>query len=153
MSHQSPLINVSMPNARVAIVSTLWNDVIVHQLVEGAKASLQASSASFQEFHVAGAFELPLLVSECLQTFDAAIALGVVIRGDTAHFDYICTSVTNGLTQVVLETRKPVGFGVLMVETIEQAQMRSQPTNNKGKESAEAVLLSLKQLAELKEQS
>lgn len=152
MSLNGPTINLQMPNIRIAIVSTLWNEDIVHLLVEGAKSSLQMSSASFEEFQVAGAFELPLLVSECLKTFDAAIALGVVIRGDTPHFDYICASVTNGLTQVVLESHKPVGFGVLMVESIEQAQIRSQPENNKGKESAEAVLLSLKSLAELREQ-
>jgi 6,7-dimethyl-8-ribityllumazine synthase len=91
-----------------------------------------------------------LLVSESLKTYDAAIALGVVIRGDTAHFDYICTSVTDGLTEVVLKAGKPVGFGVLMVETLEQALQRVEPNNNKGKESAEAVLLSLKQLSELR---
>jgi 6,7-dimethyl-8-ribityllumazine synthase len=101
-------------------------------------------------FRVSGAFELPLVVAQSLKNFDAAIALGVVIRGDTAHFDYICQSVTDGLTRVVLDERKPVGFGVLMVENEEQALVRCHKDNNKGAESAEAVLLSLQKLLEIK---
>jgi len=150
MSNDSPTIDISLPGVSIAVVATLWNAPIVDKLVEGAISAIELAGASFEEFRVAGAFELPLLVSESLKTYDAAIALGVVIRGDTAHFDYICTSVTDGLTEVVLKAGKPVGFGVLMVETLEQALQRVEPNNNKGKESAEAVLLSLKQLSELR---
>lgn len=150
MSTESPSIHVSLPGATIAVVASLWNAPIVDKLVEGAIGSIESADASYKEFRVSGAFELPLVVAECLKTFDAAIALGVVLRGDTAHFDYICTSVTNGLTEVVLKAEKPVGFGVLMVETIEQALERIEPRTNKGKESAEAVLFSLKQLSDIR---
>lgn len=150
MSKETPSITISLPGASIAVVATLWNAPIVDQLVTGAVSALETARASYKEFRVSGAFELPLVVAECLKTFDAAIALGVVIRGDTSHFEYICTSVTNGLTEVVLRARKPVGFGVLMVENVEQALERIEPNNNKGKESAEAVLLSLKQVSDIR---
>lgn len=150
MSNESPTIDINLPGVSIAVVATLWNAPIVDKLVEGAVSRIQEAGATSQEFRVAGAFELPLVVLESLKTFDAAVALGVVMRGDTAHFDYICSSVTNGLTEVVLRSGKPVGFGVLMVDNIEQALERTGPNNNKGKESAEAVLLSLKQLNDVR---
>lgn len=150
MSAESPSVRVSVPGASIAVVASLWNAPIVDKLVEGAISSIESADASYKEYRVSGAFELPLVVFECLKTCDAAVALGVVLRGDTAHFDYICMSVTNGLTEVVLKTEKPVGFGVLMVETIEQALERIESHNNKGRESAEAVLLSLKHLTDIR---
>lgn len=143
MSSDGPSIQLQMPNARIAIVASLWNREIVDELIAGASEALTVAAASYEVVRVAGAFELSLIVKNCLKDFDAAVALGVVIRGDTAHFDYICQSVTQGLTQVSIEAEKPVGFGVLMVENEQQAWDRCQKDNNKGKESAEAVLLSL----------
>lgn len=150
MSSQAPRIEVTLPHMRIAIVATLWNENIVDQLIDGAQDVLGEASMETHVFRVSGAFELPLVVAQSLKNFDAAIALGVVIRGDTAHFDYICQSVTDGLTRVVLDERKPVGFGVLMVENEEQALVRCHKDNNKGAESAEAVLLSLQKLLEIK---
>lgn len=150
MSNESPAIALQLPGARVAIIAALWNKDIVDRLIDGAVASLEAASANYDIIRVAGTFELSLLTKRCLKEYDAAIALGVVIRGDTAHFDYICQSVTTGLTQISLEVEKPVGFGVLMVDSEQQALDRSTKENNKGKESAEAVLLSLQQLSKLR---
>lgn len=150
MSSDSPSIQVQLPNTRIAIVASLWNSEIVDELIVGASEALDEASASYEVVRVAGAFELSLMIKNCLKEFDAAIALGVVIRGDTPHFDYICQSVTQGLTQISIDVEKPVGFGVLMVENEQQAWDRCQKNNNKGKESAEAVLLSLAQLLKLK---
>ena len=150
MSSDGPRIQVQMPNARIAIVASIWNKEIVDELIVGASEALTDASASYEVVRVAGAFELSLIIKNCLKDFDAAIALGVVIRGDTAHFDYICQSVTQGLTQVSFEAEKPVGFGVLMVENEQQAWDRCLKNNNKGKESAEAVLLSLSYLLKRK---
>lgn len=143
MSSEAPSIQLQMPNTRIAIIASIWNREIVDELIKGASEALTDAAASYEVVRVAGAFELSLIVKNYLKDFDAAIALGVVIRGDTAHFDYICQSVTQGLTHVSLEAEKPVGFGVLMVENEQQAWDRCREGNNKGKEGAEAVLLSL----------
>lgn len=152
MSTKSPRIEISNTSAKIAIIASLWNEEIVAQLIAGAEDTLSLASVEYETFRVSGAFELPLLCSRALERFDAAIALGVVIRGDTPHFDYINKAVTDGINRVILDSKKPIGFGVLMVEDDRQALERVQPNNNKGKESAEAVLLSLEQLRKVEGQ-
>ncbi len=132
--------------ARVAVLATRWNVDIVDALVAGARRELLAwgvQRENIVEFRAPGAYELPLAAQALLTggKFDAVIALGAVIRGDTPHFDYVCEGCTHGLMDVQLKTGKPVAFGVLTVNTVQQAHDRSGSGNdNKGCESAAAVL-------------
>ena len=93
---------------------------------------------------MAGSFELPFAAKIALDSgFDAAVVLGVVVRGETPHFDYVCQGVTNGVMKVQLEARKPIGFGVLTVDTVEQAIARSGipgSKEDKGYDSAMAAI-------------
>ena len=104
----------------------------------------KAAQVEYETFTVSGSFELPLAAQLKLdQGFDGSVVLGLVMRGDTAHFDYICQGVTSGVMQVSLEKSKPVGFGVLMCDNLTQAVERSNVglgIGNKGEEAALAVL-------------
>lgn len=145
----------------VAIVATNWHRRITDGLVAGAQKALRhAGVSSWRTVRVPGAFELPLGVQGVLgrgesdavagesdavagETVDAAVALGVVIRGGTPHFDYVCRGATDGLTRVGLDAGKPVGFGVLTCDTEEEALDRAGlpgSSSDKGAEAAEAVL-------------
>ncbi len=113
---------------RFAIAVARFNSVITEKLLAGAKRALEKAGADgFEVFHVPGAFELPLAAKLLAHThaFDAIIALGAVIRGDTPHFDFVASECARGLQQVALETGLPVAFGVLTTDNIEQAEARS----------------------------
>lgn len=131
---------------RVAIVVARWNEFITKALLDGALDALRRHGVPADHIEViwcAGAFEIPLVVSKALETgrFDGAVALGAVIRGSTPHFDYVAGTMANGLSRVALDTGKPVGFGVLTVDSIEQAIERSgTKAGNKGAEAALTVL-------------
>ncbi len=127
---------------RIAIVASEYNSVIVDGLIAGAKKALkkQQEVQVILLIRVPGAFELPLAAKRVAKTVDAIVALGCVLRGDTPHFEYISAAATNGLAQVALETGVPVGFGVLTVDTVEQAMQRSGESGNKGFEAATAAL-------------
>ena len=133
-------------DTRIAILATRWNVDVVDALVAGARRALRAwgvSDAHVAEFRAPGAYELPLAAQALLQSgrFDAVVALGTVIRGDTPHFDYVCEGCTHGLMDVQLKTGKPVAFGVLTVNTVQQARERSgEGEDNKGCEAAAAAL-------------
>ena len=137
---------VSARGRRVAIVAARFNDLIVASLVKGATAAWVAHGGAAEELtvlRVPGAFELPLIAKKLGASgrYDAVVALGCVIRGDTPHFDYVAGECARGLRQAALETGVPVIFGVLTVETLEQALERA-GTNagNKGGEAMEAAL-------------
>ena len=101
--------------------------------------------------HVPGAFEIPLLAQSLLHKVDGVIALGAVIRGETSHYDYVCQAVERGCSQVALEFKKPVGFGVLTTENEDQAMARTDGRHgNKGAETALAVLELCNLLQDLK---
>jgi len=130
---------------RVAIISASWHEQICAELIAGARRALEAAKIKPEPvIYVPGSFELPLAAQLALDSgFDAAVVLGVVLRGETPHFDYVCQGVTQGIMQVSLTRSKPIGFGVLTVDTVEQAIARSGiagSKEDKGFDSTVAVL-------------
>lgn len=127
---------------KFAIVVSRWNELIVNRLLEGANDGLLRHNASAKDITVIycpGAFELPLVVNKVANSnkYDAIIALGTIIRGDTPHFDYISAEATKGLSNVALNSGIPVVMGVLTTESIEQALERAgTKSGNKGFEAA-----------------
>ncbi|MEU2974392.1 6,7-dimethyl-8-ribityllumazine synthase [Nocardiopsis alba] len=128
----------------VGIVVTRWNEPIVRPMLDNALEVVKASGAADPVVvEVAGAVEIPVVAQELARSHDAVIALGAVIRGGTPHFDYVCLSVTQGLTEVALREATPVGNGVLTCDTLEQARDRAGlpgSVENKGAEAALAAL-------------
>ena len=111
---------------RVVVVAGLWHDVITDGLIAGAERVLEQSGADWRLVRVPGSFELPVAASRIAASQpDAIVALGVVIRGGTPHFEYVCDAVTAGLTRVSLDESTPVGNGVLTTDTEQQALDRS----------------------------
>ena len=131
---------------RVAIVASRFNSFIVERLVDGAVDTLRrtgGSPASITVVRCPGAFELPAVARRCVdsQKFDAVICLGAVIRGETDHYDYVCAEAARGIQDVQLRTGVPTAFGVLTVDTMEQALARSGgDTRDSGRHAADAVL-------------
>jgi 6,7-dimethyl-8-ribityllumazine synthase len=130
---------------RVAVIASQWHAVVMDGLLDGARRALRESGvADATELRVPGTFELPVAAARLADAgFDAIVALGVVIRGGTPHFDYVCTAVTDGLTRVALDTLVPVGFGVLTCDTDEQALDRAGlagSKEDKGYEAAHAAM-------------
>lgn len=128
---------------KVAVITATWNTEICDQLHLRALETAAEWNADVTEFRVVGALELPVVVQAAAQNHDAVVALGCVIRGDTPHFDYVCDSVTQGLTRIALDTGKPVGNGVLTTNTQEQAVARAGlpgSVEDKGAESMTAAL-------------
>ena len=134
--------------SRIAIVSARFNGEIVESMRVAAHQTLldnDVDKKNIKHFYVPGAFELPLITKQLAKSenYDAIIALGCVIRGDTPHFDYVCTSSADGILQASLETNIPIAFGVLTTNTIDQAHERSSSTqieDNKGRDMALSVL-------------
>ncbi len=143
------------PAGRVAIVASRYNRGICDALVQGAVETLTAAGLGPQAIpviRVPGAWELPLVVRSMLDQDDviAAIALGAVIRGETTHDEHINRAVSHALMELGVETRRPVGFGLLTCNSLEQAIQRSGGTvGNKGTEAAEAVLETLRLIGKL----
>jgi len=128
MSGNSPRIKTSdLSGARAAIISARWHSEICDQLILGAKRAITEAKISDVTVHeVPGSFELPLAAKYVLENgADMAVVLGVVLRGETPHFDYVCQGVTQGIMNVSLARGKPIGFGVLTVDTVIQAIARS----------------------------
>ena len=140
--------------ARYAIAMSRFNSFIVDRLLAGALQTLVAQGVARERITVIqtpGAWELPLAARTAARRgdIDAVIALGTVIRGGTAHFEYVAGECVRGLGQVMLESGKPVTLGVLTVETVEQAEARSCPSDNKGAEAALAAMEMVGLLASL----
>ena len=112
---------------KVAVVAASWHEQVMDGLVDGARRAL--ADASLEDaatiVRVPGSFELPVAAKHLAETHDAVVALGVVVRGGTPHFDYVCDAATAGLTQVSVQTGTPVGFGVLTCDDDEQALDRA----------------------------
>ena len=131
---------------RIAIVAARFNDLVVSSLLKGAtRAWLErgGAPADLAIVRVPGAIELPLAARKLASSgrFDAVVALGCVIRGDTPHFEYVAGECARGLQLASLESGVPVAFGVLTTETVDQALARSQPDEtNKGREAAQTAL-------------
>ncbi|WP_433207628.1 6,7-dimethyl-8-ribityllumazine synthase [Dactylosporangium sp. CS-047395] len=110
----------------LGIVATRWHGELVDHMLNRAIEAGEASNVDhITVARVDGAVELPVLAQGLAHRFDAVVALGVVIRGDTAHFEYVCQSVTDGLTRVALDCATPVAHGVLTVDNYEQARARA----------------------------
>ena len=128
----------------LGIVAATWHGDIADSLLERAVACAQASGiASPTVVRVPGAIELPVVAQALAETHDAVVALGVVVRGGTPHFDYVCDSFTAGLTRVALDSGKPVGNGVLTTEGERQARDRAgmdDSGEDKGWEATAAAL-------------
>ncbi len=115
---------------RFAIIASRWNSFLTGKLIEGAVDALErlgADEESVEIFHVPGSFELPLTAQKVAESgnFDAVICIGVVIRGETPHFDYVAGEAAKGVTNASLNTGVPVLFGVVTTDTVEQALNRS----------------------------
>jgi 6,7-dimethyl-8-ribityllumazine synthase len=151
---QTPL-NFDASPWRVAIVAARFNEGLVSQLIDGARRAWHAHGGSEDQLavlRVPGAFELPLAAARFAASgeYQAVIALGCVIRGDTPHFEYVAGECARGLMDAGLATGVPVIFGVLTTETQAQAEERADITRmNKGRESMEAALEMVELLAPL----
>ncbi len=125
---------------RVAIIAGQWHDTIAAGLLAGAKREIERLGATADVIPVPGSFELPVVAKTALEAgFDAAVALGVIIRGGTPHFEYVSGAATNGLTQVAIDTGKPVGFGVLTLDDEQQGLDRAGLPDSKEDKGAEAA--------------
>ena len=120
------------------------------RLIEGAKRALM-DQKQVTIIRVPGSFEIPLAAKKAAESgkFDAVVALGCVVRGETSHFEYISSAVSHGLQRVALETGLPVGFGLLTVDTVRQAMDRSGESGNKGSEAALTALAMIDVLREI----
>jgi len=133
-------------DARFAVIAARFNDLVVTRLIDAAVDTLRrhgAAATDIELVRVPGAFELPLVARRLAQTrrHDGLVALGAVIRGETPHFDFVCTECAAGLSRVSLEFDLPVGFGLLTCDTVDQALARAGgKAGNKGNEAALAVL-------------
>lgn len=152
--HGAPSLSVDATGARVAVVASSWHDVVMDGLIAGAQRGLaDAGVTDATLVRAAGSFELPLVSKACAeQGFDAVVALGVIIRGGTPHFEYVSAAATDGLARVALDTGVPVGFGLLTCDDEAQAVDRAGlpgSAEDKGREAAEAALLTWSTLREL----
>ena len=128
MSGNAPQIALpQLPHARVAIISSSWHLDICNDLIAGASRALKgAGITDTTVIYVPGSFEIPLASQIAFeQGYDAVVAVGLVLKGETPHFDYVCQGVTQGILDVSLKFSRPIGFGVLMCNSLEQAIARS----------------------------
>ncbi len=136
----------NVTNARIGIVVSRWNSFITERLLEGAVDTLKRHGVEESQLDVVycpGSFEIPLVTAKLAEkdTYDALICLGVVIRGATPHFDFVAGSATRGISDVMLQYKIPIGFGVLTTDSIEQAIERAgTKAGNKGGEAAMTIL-------------
>jgi 6,7-dimethyl-8-ribityllumazine synthase len=150
----SPELDVDGAGLKVVIVAGSWHDEITDGLIAGATRRLEASGAEFELVRVPGSFELPVVSKAALEAgADAVVALGVIIRGGTPHFEYVSSAATDGLTRVAIDTGKPVGFGVLTLDDEQQGLDRAGlpgSKEDKGREAAEAAVATARALRALR---
>lgn len=135
----------TLENAKIGIVVSRWNSNITEQMLNGAIAALTGNGIKEEDILVTrcpGSFEIPLAADFLLDKtdIDGVITLGVVIRGGTPHFEYVCDAVTRGVIDLNLKYQKPVAFGVLTTDDVKQALDRAGEKGNKGGEAALALL-------------
>ena len=135
----------TIKDKKIAIVAAKFNFFVVEHLISGAKEALLKSGTKENDieiFYVPGAFEIPLALKKLVGTgkFDGVVALGAVIRGGTPHFEYVAGECVKGISQISLDSEIPIAFGVLTVDTVEQAIERSGSSENKGAEAAESTI-------------
>jgi 6,7-dimethyl-8-ribityllumazine synthase len=143
--HGAPELSVDGAGARVAVVASSWHTEVMDGLVAGAERALEEAGVSDTTLvRTAGSFELPIIAQGCAKAgFDVVVALGVIIRGGTPHFEYVSAATTDGLSRVALDTGVPMGFGLLTCDDEQQALDRAGlpgSAEDKGREAAEAAL-------------
>jgi 6,7-dimethyl-8-ribityllumazine synthase len=139
----SPTLTIDGAGLRIVVIAASWHETVMAGLISGARQGLSDAGVAAPELvRVPGSFELPVAAARLAPHFDAVVALGVVIRGGTPHFDYVCQAATAGLTDVSVSTGVPVGFGVLTCDDEQQALDRAGldgSSENKGYEAATAA--------------
>jgi 6,7-dimethyl-8-ribityllumazine synthase len=150
----SPDITVDGTGLDIVVIAGTWHDEITNGLIAGATTALDESGASLRLVRVPGSFELPVAAKVALEAgADAVVALGVIIRGGTPHFEYVSDAATSGLTHVTLQTGKPVGFGVLTLDDEQQGLDRAGlpgSKEDKGREAAQAAVATAVLLRDLR---
>jgi 6,7-dimethyl-8-ribityllumazine synthase len=140
----APRLDLDGSGLRVVVVASSWHDVVMDGLVAGAQRALSEARVTDVELvRVPGSFELVVAAARLAPTVDAVVALGVVIRGGTPHFEYVCSAATLGLTEVTVRTGVPVGFGLLTCDDEQQALDRAGlpgSREDKGAEAAQAAV-------------
>ncbi|MDK1361121.1 6,7-dimethyl-8-ribityllumazine synthase [Arthrobacter sp. zg-Y1219] len=135
---------------RVAIVAASWHTEIMDGLINGALRAVDDAGLTPKLIRVPGSFELPVAAARLAPHYDAVVALGVVIRGGTPHFDYVCSAATTGLTDVSVRTGTPVGFGVLTCDTEQQGLDRAGLPGSSEDKGYEAVAAAVNTVAALR---
>ena len=127
---------------KVCIVVSNFYPKISKLLIDGAVTRLKKNKISnFQIITVPGTFEIPVVVSNLIDNYDAFVVLGCVVKGQTSHFHYLCTSVINALSNLSIKSKKPIGNGIITCDNKKQAVKRADPNKkNKGGDAAEAVI-------------
>jgi 6,7-dimethyl-8-ribityllumazine synthase len=134
---------VDASGLRVAVVAARWHAQVMDGLLMGATTYLAEVGVQPDVYRVPGSFEIPVVAARLARTHDVVIALGVIVRGGTPHFEYVCNAVTDGLGRVALDTGTPVGFGILTTDSVEQALDRAggpEAHEDKGWEAAAAAV-------------
>jgi 6,7-dimethyl-8-ribityllumazine synthase len=147
MAGHAPDISVpQLPKAKVAIISSSWHMHICGDLVAGATRALEAANVKkIKTIYVPGSFEIPLAAQKAFEKgYDAVVAVGLVLKGETPHFDYVCQGVTQGVMDVQLKFSKPIGYGVLMCNDLDQAIARSGRPGSKEDKGYDSAIAALK---------
>ncbi len=134
----------------IGIVVARWNSFVTDKLLQGATDVLKNKGFSDDQIivaHCPGAYEIPLTARKLLPKVDGVVTLGAVIRGETPHFDYVCDAVNRGVSELNLHFEKPVVFGVLTTDNVEQAMKRAGSEDDSGNKGAEAALALLEMLS------
>ena len=147
--------DLTLKNKKIAIIAGRFNSFIVEHLISGAKEALLkhgADDSDIDLLYVPGAFEIPLALKKTANTgrYDGIVALGAVIRGGTPHFEFVAGECVKGISKVAIDSEIPIAFGVLTVDTVEQAIERSSANSeNKGAEAAESTIRMINLLEKL----
>lgn len=148
------LLKADGSGLRVAIVASTWHEEIMNGLIDGSSRACAEAGVEATLIRVAGSFELPIVAQACARSdFDAIIALGVIIRGDTPHFEFVSDAATTGLLRVSLDTGIPIGFGLLTCDTEKQALDRAGlpgSVEDKGAEATWAAVTTAVTLGDLR---
>jgi len=129
----------------IGVVASRFNSVVTERLVEGVERKLEEAGVPYEVIWVPGSFELPQAVSLLLNKYAAFVAVGCIVKGETAHWEYLSSAVISSLLNIAVESKKPIGLAVLTVDSIEQGLNRAGGKfGNKGEEAAESVLGLLK---------
>lgn len=152
--HGSPTLDLApaAPALSIAIVASSWHEQVMDGLIAGAQRACAEAGVEPLLVRAPGSFELPVIADRLAASHDAVVALGVVIRGGTPHFDYVCHAATDGLSRVALEHGVPVGFGLLTCDDDAQALDRAGlegSREDKGHEAAAAAIATARVLAGL----